>query len=301
MLNGILVVDKPEGPSSHDVVSRLRRILGEKRIGHGGTLDPIATGVLPVLVGRATRASDFLLAADKAYTAHFRLGITTDTQDITGNILTVSSALPTAGELRTILRKFTGAITQVPPMYSAIKVGGRKLYEMARSGIEVKRQPREVTVFSIDLMTDDSMPEADRYSISVHCSKGTYIRTLINDIGAELGCGATLTALRRTKTGAFDISMSRTLDEIEAAVSEGSISSLIIPVDSMFTQYPETSVDASGERLCRNGALVPFGSGTPGTTYRVYGPGGNFLMLGLATTERGKIYLKTVKNFFDVG
>lgn len=301
MLNGILVVDKPVGLSSHGVVSRLRRILGEKRIGHGGTLDPLATGVLPIFVGRATRASDFLLAADKSYIAHFRLGITTDTQDITGNILTVSNSLPTAGELRNILRKFTGTIMQIPPMYSAIKVGGKKLYEIARSGVEIERQPREITVFSIELFTDEAKPEADRYSISVNCSKGTYIRTLVNDIGTELGCGAALTALRRTKTGAFDISMAKTLEDIEHAKNEGSISSLITPVDALFSQYPVISVDERGEKLCRNGALIPSDSADPEVTYRVYGPDGSFLMLGSAIIDNGKTYLKTVKNFFDVG
>jgi tRNA pseudouridine55 synthase len=301
MLNGILIVDKPAGLSSHGVVVKLRRLLGERRIGHGGTLDPIATGLLPVLVGRATRATDFLTATDKEYIAHFRLGITTDTQDITGKIISVSDRLPSVDELRGVLEEFTGTMMQLPPMYSAIKVGGKKLYELARSGITVERQPREIKIHLIELLADELRQEPGSHAIRVGCSKGTYIRTLIHDIGTRLGCGAAMTALRRTKTGPFDISMARTPEEIEHAQNEGNVSSLLIPVDFLFDRYPGVRLDEHGERLCRNGTPVPVHSAVPGALYRVYGPGGVFLMLGRATVLDGKTVLRTVRNFFNAG
>lgn len=304
MHNGIIVVDKPCGITSHKVISELRRILGMRRIGHGGTLDPLATGVLPVFVGRATRASSFILNSDKSYITTFKLGITTDTQDITGNILSENNNLPTEGEISNIFDKFTGNLSQLPPMYSAVKVGGKKLYELARSGIEVERDSRNITIYSIDLDTNSSIPSEGIYTIAVSCSKGTYIRTLVHDIGQALGCGATLTDLRRTSTGPFNLGMAKKLDEIEDVSRNSSVDSILIPVDEIFSEYPALSLDLHGERLCRNGALIPVssvsGQQKPGKMYRVYGPDGKFLMLGKTIKSNDDIYLKTVKNFFEV-
>jgi tRNA pseudouridine55 synthase len=304
MLSGIVVVDKPQGITSHDAVSRLRSILNERRIGHGGTLDPLATGVLPVFVGRATRASSFMLDSDKSYTASFRLGIVTDTQDITGKVLSNSNELPAQRELIDILGRFTGKLRQTPPMYSSLKIGGKKLYELARSGIEVERQPRDIEIYSILLHEEKSAPSEGLYTVSVSCSKGTYIRTLIHDIGQLLGCGAVLTALRRTSAGPFDLSMSKTLEELERAKSAGTVESLILPTDIMFSGFPEIRLDTEGERLCRNGALVPLRpaearSGDSGL-FRVYGPEGDFLMVGKIVRQNGIGLLKTVKSFFEV-
>jgi len=304
MLSGVIVVDKPQSITSHNVVSRLRNILNQRRIGHGGTLDPLATGVLPVFVGRATRASSFLLDSDKSYTASFKLGITTDTQDINGTVLSKSEKLPSHGELCDALGKFVGKQMQTPPMYSAIKVGGKKLYELARSGIEIERQSREIEIYMIKLVEEKCIPSDGLYTIWVSCSKGTYIRTLIHDIGQFLGCGAVLTALRRTSAGPFDLSMAKTLDEIEQAKSDGSLESIITPVDTLFSGYPAVILDSRAERLCRDGALIPLPSTDAqhdaDALYRVYGPQGDFLMIGKVISRDGKKFLKTVKNFFDV-
>lgn len=304
MVSGIIVVDKPQGITSHNVVSRLRGILSERRIGHGGTLDPLATGVLPIFVGRATRASSYLLNSDKSYTASFKLGISTDTQDITGIIQSKSDKLPSEGELTDVLGKFIGKLQQTPPMYSAIKVGGKKLYELARSGIEVEREARDIEIYSIKVLEEGCKPSEGVYTILVSCSKGTYIRTLVHDIGQLLGCGAVLTALRRTSTGPFDLNMARTLEEIEQARSAGTVDSIIVPVDTLFSEYPQFQLDESGERLCRNGAKIPLpSSGTHfqvNDLYRVYGPEGNFLMIGKIVHHNGREFLKTVKSFFEV-
>ena len=198
-MTGIVIVDKPAGWTSQDVTARLRRVFGTRRIGHGGTLDPMATGVLPVFVGRATRGVEFFEHADKTYEAVLRLGTVTDTQDSTGAVLEKRPVAVTEAEFRDILPKFTGKIAQVPPMYSAIKVDGKKLYELARAGKEIERKPREITIFSLDLMEFSG----ETAKIRVHCSKGTYIRTLCHDIGAALGCGGCMAALRRTAALCF--------------------------------------------------------------------------------------------------
>lgn len=312
MLNGILVVDKPEGLSSHGVVSRLRRILGERRIGHGGTLDPLATGVLPIFIGRATRASDLLLSSDKAYLARFRLGMVTDTQDITGSVLSECDPSDASEALPSVLPRFTGTIRQIPPMYSALKVGGRKLYEIARSGEEIEREARSIHISTLRLLdgTETNREQstffaaaqtAGDYAISVDCSKGTYIRTLVHDIGTALGCGATLSALRRIRTGAFSIENALTLEQIAEAAEQGDAASLLTPVDALFGAYAAVHVDADGERLCRCGALLPAARGREGEMLRVYGPDGSFLMLGQRISQNGQCLIKTVKNYFNVG
>ncbi|MBR2831740.1 MAG: tRNA pseudouridine(55) synthase TruB [Oscillospiraceae bacterium] len=288
-MNGIIIIDKPSGWTSHDVVSKLRGLLRERRIGHGGTLDPMATGVLPVFVGRATRAVEFCESAEKEYLAGMRFGLTTDTQDITGRVLTESGSSVTAGELEAVLPRFTGELEQLPPMYSAVKVGGKKLYELARRGMEAERKPRAVTIRTLELTGWDGKDALLR----VVCSKGTYVRTLIHDIGEDLGCGAAMSSLRRTRAGSFTLADARTLEEVEAASQSGTADLLLRPVDSLFAALPRLTVTEEGEKRIRNGVAFPY-PGKDGT-YRVYGPGG-FLMLGRLASG----VLSTIKSFFEV-
>lgn len=289
-LNGIMLIDKPCDWTSHDVVGKLRGILHERRIGHSGTLDPMATGLLVVFVGRATRAVEFAEADSKEYIAGLHLGISTDTQDITGNTLKSSNSLPTKAELEQALSAFKGEISQMPPMYSAIKVGGRKLYELARRGESVERKPRRVTIDKLDIIGEN---ESD-YVLDVVCSKGTYIRTLCNDIGDTLGCGGCMSSLRRVKAGAFSIEKAHTIDEIQAAADNGGLDEIIIPVDRLFSAYPELTVRDTAEKKLRNGNIIKLAA--PNGTYRVYTETGGFLLLGEASDNK----LKTIKSFFEV-
>lgn len=289
-LNGIILVDKPSDWTSHDVVGKLRGILHERRIGHSGTLDPMATGLLVVFVGRATRAVEFAEADSKEYIAGLRLGISTDTQDITGNTLKSSNSLPSKAKLEQALSAFKGEISQIPPMYSAIKVGGRKLYELARRGESVERKPRRVTIDKLDIIGEN---ESD-YVLDVVCSKGTYIRTLCNDIGDTLGCGGCMSSLRRVKAGAFSIEKAHTIDEIQAAADNGGLDEIIIPVDRLFSAYPELTVRDTAEKKLRNGNVIKLAA--PNGTYRVYTETGGFLLLGEASDNK----LKTIKSFFEV-
>lgn len=289
-LNGIMLIDKPCDWTSHDVVGKLRGILHERRIGHSGTLDPMATGLLVVFVGRATRAVEFAEADSKEYIAGLRLGISTDTQDITGNTLKSSNSLPSKAELEQALSAFKGEISQIPPMYSAIKVGGRKLYELARRGESVERKPRRVTIDKLDIIGEN---ESD-YVLDVVCSKGTYIRTLCNDIGDTLGCGGCMSSLRRVKAGAFSIEKAHTIDEIQAAADNGGLDEIIIPVDRLFSAYPELTVRDTAEKKLRNGNIIKLAA--PNGTYRVYTETGGFLLLGEASDNK----LKTIKSFFEV-
>lgn len=289
-LNGIMLIDKPCDWTSHDVVGKLRGILHERRIGHSGTLDPMATGLLVVFVGRATRAVEFAEADSKEYIAGLRLGISTDTQDITGNTLKSSNSLPSRAELEQALSAFKGEISQIPPMYSAIKVGGRKLYELARRGESVERKPRRVTIDKLDIIGEN---ESD-YVLDVVCSKGTYIRTLCNDIGDTLGCGGCMSSLRRVKAGAFSIEQAHTIKEIQAAADNGGLDEIIIPVDRLFSAYPELTVRDTAEKKLRNGNVIKLAA--PNGTYRVYTETGGFLLLGEASDNK----LKTIKSFFEV-
>lgn len=289
-LNGIILVDKPCDWTSHDVVGKLRGILHERRIGHSGTLDPMATGLLVVFVGRATRAVEFAEADSKEYIAGLRLGISTDTQDITGNTLKSSNSLPSKAELEQALSAFKGEISQIPPMYSAIKVGGRKLYELARRGESVERKPRRVTIDKLDIIGENE----GNYVLDVVCSKGTYIRTLCNDIGDTLGCGGCMSSLRRVKAGAFSIEKAHTIDEIQAAADNGGLDEIIIPVDRLFSAYPELTVRDTAEKKLRNGNVIKLAA--PNGTYRVYTETGGFLLLGEASDNK----LKTIKSFFEV-
>lgn len=286
MPSGILIIDKPAGWTSMDVCAKLRGILKERRIGHGGTLDPLATGVLPVFVGSATKAVEFAEKGDKEYLAGLRLGVETNTQDITGQVLSTRPVTAGQAELEGALPAFTGPIMQVPPMYSAIKRNGQKLYELARAGKEVERKPRPVTIHALEVL--EQTGEAD-YRLLVRCSKGTYVRTLCHDIGAALGCGGCMSSLRRTEAAGFTIEQAVTIEEVQA---QGE--ALLLPVDRFFAQYPAFRLTEERlERLCRNGNPLPAGDAAPGT-YRVYAPGGTFLCL--SRWERGQ--LVSVKNFF---
>ena len=290
-MNGILLVDKPQDWTSHDVVAKLRGLLREKRIGHAGTLDPLATGLLVVFVGRATRAASYAEAEEKRYTAGLRLGLETDTQDITGNVLqTWEGSLPDRAAIESALPAFRGAIRQIPPMYSAVKVAGRKLYEIARKGGEVERVPRDITIHSLELTGGAG---AD-WTLEVCCSKGTYVRTLCHDLGRALGCGATLSALRRTGAGAFSVEEAHTLEAIAAAAAAGEAESLLLPVDKLFARYPAVTLSARQVVPAKNGAAVT--REAPEGLCRVYAPDGEFLLLG--RNENGKI--STVKSFFTL-
>ena len=289
-MNGILLIDKPEGWTSMDVCAKLRGALREKRIGHSGTLDPMATGLLVVFLGRATRAVEFAEADEKTYQAALRLGITTDTQDVSGTVLSEVPVSVTDGALEAAFEKFRGEIDQLPPMYSAIKVKGQKLYDIARRGGEVERVPRRISVYGIDILGK----EGNDRRLDISCSKGTYIRTLCHDIGASLGCGGCMSALRRTQAGSFRIENAHTLAEVQRAADEGRAEELLLPIDTLFADRPAYTADAAQEKKLRVGAAV---SAAPADgEYRVYSAGGEFLLLGKA--ENGE--LKTVKSFFEV-
>ena len=290
-MNGIIIIDKPQGWTSNDVVSRLRRVFNTRRIGHGGTLDPMATGVLPVFVGRATRGVEFFEHAEKVYETTIRFGLTTDTEDITGKTLTETEVSVTGDELQAVLPQFRGDILQVPPMYSAIKVNGQKLYDLARKGREVERQARPITIHELELL-EFSGSEA---RLRVRCSKGTYIRTLCKDIGEALGCGGCMAALRRVEAGEYTLEGSvplRTLLDISEAGED--VEHLLRPVDTMFTGHPELRLNEKQTRLVKNGNA--FSADCADGTYRVYAPDRAFL--ALCKAERGRV--STIKSFFEV-
>ena len=294
MANGIRVIDKPAGWTSMDVCAKLRGMFHEKRVGHAGTLDPMATGVLPVFIGRATRAVEFAADSDKEYIAGLKLGVVTNTQDTTGEILEEREAFVTRTELETVLARFQGHIEQVPPMYSAIKINGKKLYELARKGKEVERKPRPVTIYSLGINETESPVD---FQLRVRCSKGTYVRTLCHDIGQALGCGGCMSSLRRVKVAGFTLADSVTLETVQAAVDRGEGESLLLPVDTYFARggwKAALTVRPAAEKRLRNGAAVS----APGMDgeFRVYSEGGAFL--GLGSCESGQ--LRLIKSFFEV-
>lgn len=287
--NGILIIDKPADWTSHDVVAKLRGKLREKRIGHAGTLDPMATGVLPVFVGRATRAVEFAAEGEKEYVAGLKLGLVTDTQDITGSVLEERPACVTAQELEGVLHGFRGPIFQVPPMYSAIKRDGKKLYELARRGVEVEREARPITIHAL---TVEGQTAPDQYTLRVRCSKGTYIRTLCHDIGAALGCGGTMASLRRTMACGFSLADAVPLGEVLGTEDP---QALVLPVDAYFGVRPAIVLQPDAERKLRNGMALTAPELSTGE-YRVYGEGGVFL--ALCRAAEGK--LTTIKSFYEV-
>lgn len=288
MPSGILIVDKPQGWTSMDVCAKLRGVLGERRIGHAGTLDPLATGVLPVFVGRATRAVEYAAGGDKEYRAVLRLGLSTDTQDITGTVLEQRPVAVQEGELKQVLAAFRGEIEQLPPMYSAVKVGGKKLYELARKGREVERTARPVCIHRLEV---EEWPEPDRVVLRVRCSKGTYIRTLCHDIGQRLGSGGCMEQLRRTMAAGFSEEEALPLERVLQAEQPAE---LLRSVDSCFACLPALKLTAAQSKCVRNGRSFTW-RGEPGE-YRVYDPEGAFLALALAEGDR----LRTVKSFFEV-
>ena len=286
-MNGIVIVDKPQGWTSQDVTARLRRVFNTRRIGHGGTLDPMATGVLPVFVGRATRGVEFFEHAEKTYEAVLRLGIATDTEDITGTVLEERPVTVTQQEFENILTQFRGEIQQVPPMYSALKINGQKLCDLARQGKKVERKPRTITIYKLECLAFTGQTAR----LLVHCSKGTYIRTLCKDIGQALGCGGCMEALRRVTAGEYSIEEAVPLQEL---LDTENPEQYLRQVDTMFRNHPAVTLTPNQEKRCRNGNA--FSVTYPEGTYRAYSASGEFLML--AKVEVGT--MSTVKSFFEV-
>ena len=286
-MNGVVVIDKPQGVTSHDVVGMLRKRFGTRRVGHTGTLDPLATGVLPVCIGNATRAADMLTESDKRYTAVLELGKRTDTLDIEGELLEEKPVTVSEDEVRECIQGFVGEQEQLPPMYSAIKQNGKKLYELAREGKEVKREPRHINIYSIDIV-DIKMPTV---TIDVLASKGTYIRSLCDDIGESLGCGAVMTALRRTESAGFKIDEAYTIEALDALED---ISKALKPTDSLFSDYPGIRLNEKQERSIVNGVRMTWRDGIEGQRYRLYGPDGRFLCISVIEDMR----LRLIKSFW---
>ena len=249
---GILIVNKPVGMTSHDVVGRARRLFGTRRVGHTGTLDPLASGVLVILIGRAAKAAEYLVCDEKSYRATMRLGLTSDTEDITGSLVTSDAPLPSRDAVLTATRAFIGEIEQVPPMYSALKVDGQKLYDLARRGITVERKARPITIHALTVTPTDAPSD---YRLDVTCSAGTYIRTLCADIGTSLGCGAVMATLERTAAGGFSLDAAHTLEEI-GAMSETERLACLLPTESLFATLPEVRLPAFYERLYRSGCEI---------------------------------------------
>ncbi len=278
-MTGIILLNKEQNMTSFSACNRLRHILGEKKAGHMGTLDPMATGVLPIALSSATKFIDLLPTHNKAYEAQARLGITTDTLDITGKKLSESDVNVTRRELEKVCEGFKGEILQTPPMYSAISKDGKRLYELARNGVEIEREKRKITIYSLEISEFDGL----NFKISVECSQGTYIRSLCDDIGRELGCGATLTRLKRTKSNGFLLEDCHTLKEIETAFANGEIGDLLIPVEDCFTDFGIVTVTRAQARRFSNGGELSSdrlrGSLQPGV-YRVFSDEGVFLGLG---------------------
>ena len=295
--DGILLVDKPTGMTSHDVVWRVRKLFGTKKVGHTGTLDPMATGVLVVLLGRAAKACEYVSHDEKVYDATLRLGLTTDTEDVTGTTLTVSDSIPTPEQVEAILPSFRGEIMQIPPMYSALKVGGRKLCDIARAGETVEREARPVTVKSLVCEATDSSCD---YRMTVRVSGGTYIRTLCADIGAALGCGGVMATLRRTEAGGFSIGDCVTLEELEAMELSDRLA-LLRPAEALFSDLEALNLPDFYRTLCRNGCeiyLKKLGVNFPvGTRLRLCDGQGHFFALGEVGEYADGIAVKAIKIF----
>ena len=286
-MNGIVIVDKPQEWTSQDVTARLRRVFNTRRIGHGGTLDPMATGVLPVFVGRGTRGVEFFEHAEKTYEAVLQLGLTTDTEDTSGTVLERREVHISETEFAEILTQFRGKIMQTPPMYSALKINGQKLVDLARKGQVVERQPREIEIFQLDLLEFGG----DTARLLVRCSKGTYIRTLCKDIGEALGCGGCMQELRRVTAGEYTIEEAVPLQTLLETEDPGQY---LRTVDTMFRNYPEVKLTPNQEKRCRNGNsfTVNLAEGT----YRAYSQSGEFLMLAKVEDS----VMSTIKSFFEV-
>ncbi|MBE6543381.1 MAG: tRNA pseudouridine(55) synthase TruB [Ruminococcaceae bacterium] len=295
-VDGVILINKPMGITSHDVVGKIRKLYGTRKVGHTGTLDPLATGVMAVLIGRATKAADFVLAEDKAYVAGLRLGLRTDTLDITGNIVASSENIPSENEVLACIEKFQGKIMQTPPMYSALKVDGQKLCDLARKGIEVERHAREVEIFSINA---NKVSERE-YTLRVACSKGTYIRTLCDDIGASLGCGGVMSSLQRTASGTFRLDACHTLEEIEALSLEERWS-LVEPTETLFADLPRVQLPdffaklaSSGNEIYQKKIKTKYNTGE---YVGLYKENGVFFAVGQVKEYEAGSAIKPVKQF----
>lgn len=297
MPGGVLAVHKCEGMTSHDVVNKVRRLYNTKRVGHAGTLDPLATGVLVVLVGRAAKACEYISSDIKTYRATLRLGLTTDTEDITGEILTRSEEMPDAETVVAVCREFVGNIKQIPPMYSALKVGGQKLYDLARQGVTVERQARDITVYALDVEATDT---ATDYILTVTCSGGTYIRTLCADIGAKLGCGGVMATLERREACGISLDECRTLDEIES-IDENERQGLLLPTERLFDDLHAVRLPVFFEKLFRDGCPIyqkkiktDF---AVGSRVKICSEDGHFFALGEVVEREQGTAIKSVKIF----
>ncbi len=296
-MNGILLIDKPQGFTSFDVVAKMRGIAHTRKIGHSGTLDPMATGVLPLLIGAATKACDILPCEDKAYRAGFKLGCSTDTQDSTGKVLTTSEIRCSEEAIEAVIPQFIGDIMQIPPMYSAVSVGGKRLYELAHKGIEIEREARPITVYSITLVEFDEDTQSG--ILDIHCGKGTYVRTICHDIGLALGCGAMMTSLRRTMAAGFPLDQCIRLEEANELSAMGMLADKLLPIDLVFDVYPALHFNEVQTKLYKNGIkldLIRLGlTDESKEIYRIYDDQNNFL--GLAKCRFETKELIHYKNF----
>ena len=297
-LNGVICVNKPQDFTSFDVVAIMRRAAGTRKIGHGGTLDPMATGVLPIYIGRAAKTADLNPVGDKSYRAMFRLGVTTDTQDVWGKTLSENGTAVPLGDITAAVKAMQGDIMQVPPMYSAVKVNGQRLYDLARKGIEVERKARPVTIHSISLSDYD---ENERTGVlDIHCSKGTYIRTIISDIGEKLGCGAIMTSLCRTMAAGFTLSDCHDIEALRGCTPE-EIRSLIIPTERVFRSYEEITLDSKQRRLFMNGVVLDCKrmglDVSAGSRFRLKSAEGEFIGVAQVDEENGlrSVYLNILE------
>ena len=303
-MDGIIILDKPEDFTSFDMVAKMRRLLGTRKVGHAGTLDPMATGVLPIFVGRATKCCDILPNQNKRYTATFQLGYTTDTLDATGRVLTRTEVSATKEDVEKALESFRGEIMQLPPMYSAIQINGKRLYDLARQGIEIEREKRPVTITELNLLSADDTQHI--YQIDVACSKGTYIRTLCADIGEALGCGATMTALRRTEAAGFSIADSITLEEAEKLSEEGTLTERLLPIRTVFESLPALHLASRQQTLFQNGVKLDLArlnemktmQGYTGDI-RVMGEDDVFLGISVADWENGELKMKKLFSILE--
>ena len=295
--SGVLIINKPEGMTSHDVVGKIRRLFSTRRVGHTGTLDPMATGVLVILIGRAAKAAEYLSCDEKGYLATLRLGEVYDTEDVTGELISSTDALPNEQAVYDAIKRFQGEIMQIPPMYSALKVDGKKLCDLARKGIEIERKARPITIHNIEA-TPKALPRD--YMLNVKCSAGTYIRTLCADIGSSLGCGGAMASLCRTLAGGFTIENAHTLESIEALTPEERVS-LLMPTESLFYDLKAIRLPEFYERLSRNGCEIYLkkinASLALGQRIRLCSQNGNFYALGEVRDFDGKLAIKTIKLF----
>lgn len=290
-MTGILLVDKPEEWTSSDVVCKLRGVLHERRIGHSGTLDPMATGLLPVFVGKATKAVEYAENQTKRYLAGLRLGMMTDTLDITGNIISKEEVTVSDSDVLNVFPFYTGKIKQIPPMYSAVKINGKKLYQMARNGKSVEREARDIEIFSLSLLGKN---DAGDYLLDILCSKGTYIRSLCDDIGKSIGCGGCMSSLRRIQCGSYSISDAVPLTELISESAEEIEKEHLIPVDSLFEDYPAYIADEADTVRLKQGNTIC--SESPSGLYRVYSEKGDFLLLSQVSNG----VMKQIKSFYEV-